>query len=342
MIVLTALGVFVVGVVYIDALTTTLAPQAGAGPVTRRLTGLVWRSVLRFQRSTGARVVTRRAGPVILVGTVMHWVVLLWLGWSLIFLGHENSVRNTATGETAGGTDVVYFVGFNLFTLGVGDFVATSPGWRLAAVVASFSGLFLITLSITYLLSVVSAVVARRALAAQIGSIGRSPEDIVSRAWDGRRFTDASIQQLAVLASPLALTTEHHLAFPVLEHFSAPEVTTSAPVCVARLDEAMRLIDTGVGADHRPHESALAPVRAILDRYLDVVSRNAVDDDGAKAPPPPDLDRLRAAGVPVVDDRTYVRALDSHAATRSAWRRHVRTAGWDWAGVSGGRTPEKL
>jgi hypothetical protein len=341
MIILMALGVLVVGVVYIDALTTTLAPQAGAGPVTRRLTRLVWRSVLRFQRSTGARVVTRRAGPVILVGTVMHWIVLLWLGWSLVFLGRENTVRNAATGETAGATDVVYFVGFNLFTLGVGDFVATSPGWRLAAVVASFSGLFLITLSITYLLSVVSAVVARRALAAQIGSIGRSPEEIVGRAWDGRTFTDASIQQLAVLASPLALTTEHHLAFPVLEHFSAPEVTTSAPVCVARLDEAVRLIDTGVDADHRPHESALAPVRAILHRYLEVVSRNAVDDDGANTPPPPDLDCLRAAGVPVVDDCTHVLALDSHAATRSAWRRHVRTAGWDWAGVTGGGTPEK-
>ncbi|RBY91948.1 hypothetical protein DQ237_19245 [Blastococcus sp. TF02-8] len=47
----------------------------------------------------------------------------------------------------------------------------------------NFSGLFVVTLSITYLLAVVSAVVDRRALATHVHALGRSGGDVLVTGW---------------------------------------------------------------------------------------------------------------------------------------------------------------
>lgn len=335
---LALLGTVAIVLVYVDALTTTLAAQAGAGPVTRRLTRVGWRAVLRAQRMAGFRVVTRHAGPVFLLATVLQWVAGLWAGWTLVFMGAGDAIRVAATGEPAGLVDVVHFAGFNIVTLGVGDVEATSPGWRLASTVASFSGLFLLTLAITYLLSVVSAVVSRRALAVQIDSLGSSPSEILGRAWVGDGFSDAALQRVGDLAAPLATTAEQHLAFPVLEQFSAPEPSTSAPVCVARLDEAIRLVETAVDPRFRPHESVVGPVRRTVDRYVEVVLRDA-PTQGRSEPPTAmtirQIDGLRAAGVPVVEAARFAEAIGAHRAARSAMHQHVCSSGWAWSSVVG-------
>ncbi|HET6626252.1 MAG TPA: potassium channel family protein [Nocardioidaceae bacterium] len=200
---LVAVGLALVLLVFVDALTTTLVVAAGAGPLTRRVSRVLWSLLLRVHTRDKPSLMLSAGGTMLLVLTVVTWVVGLWVGWSLVFLGSDQVISSSdrAPASPAG---VVYFTGMTIFTLGVGDFVVDSAVWRVLSTVASFTGLTLVTLAITYLVSVVSAVVARRALAIHIIALGDTAEDTVCRVWDGHRFSAVFIQQLISLSAEVA------------------------------------------------------------------------------------------------------------------------------------------
>lgn len=143
-----------------------------------------------------------------------------------------------------------------MFTLGVGDFVATSEAWRLATAVASFSGLFLVTLAITYLISVVSAVVARPALAVDVRGLGESAAEMAVIGWADQQFTSTYLQQLMALSSEVATTSEQHLAYPISHSFHSASAATSAPLALAELDDVVQLLTAGLAPEARPDPSA--------------------------------------------------------------------------------------
>lgn len=322
------LGLVLVVVVFVDALTTTLSVSHGAGAMTRRITGLAWKGMLRLHRQDSGSALLGTAGPLLLVGTVLLWVALLWAGWTLVLLSGSPGVVQSSTGAAAGPADVIYYAGFTVFTLGVGDFVATSPVTRVATAVASFTGLFLITLAITYLLSVVSAVVTRRAIAVQIGALGSSPGEIVAAGWDGHAFSSAWEQHLVDLTGQLATSAEQHLAYPVLHFFHSRSRDTSAPVAVAHLDEAMLLIEAAVDPAAQPGASTVAPARIVVGRYLETTGSAAGPSTGV--PPEPDLSALRRAGVPLVATELIGPRLAEGSERRRRLADLLTGDGWSW------------
>ena len=321
-------GAALVLLVLIDALMTTLAVGAGAGPLTNLLTRSGWRAALAAHSRDRESSWLRFAGAALLLLTVSVWVLLLWLGWTLVLLG-SGAVESSSTGQSAGLTDVVYYAGFTLFTLGVGDFVAASPGWRLVTAVASYNGLFVITLAITYLLSVVGAAVTRRALAVRIHALGDSSGQIVARGWTGQSFSSAFVQQLVAVSGEVATLAEQHLAYPVLHYFHTGSRDTATSLAVAHLDEAMLLLREGVDVDARPDDSATAPVRELVDRYLTTVRRSVVVHR-SEAPPPPSLAPLAAAGVPVVEASRFAEVVEGEDDRRTELLQLVTNDGWRW------------
>lgn len=328
---LIAAGGVLLAVAFLDAFTTTLIVSAGGGPLTRRLTGLVWRGLLRVHRRDSESTLLSVAGTVLLVATVLTWVALLWAGWTLILLGGD-AIVDATTEVPASGADIVYYAGFTVFTLGVGDYVAATAPWRVATAAASFSGLFLITLAITYLVSVVSAVVARRAIAIQINALGVTAEDIAVRGWAGDAFSSAFIQQLGALNSQLATSAEQHLAYPVLHYFHSRHPAISTPRAVAALDEAMLLLSAAVAPAARPDISAVDPMRRVVDRYLNAVAATSATPHGADPPPPPDLQVLAAAGIPVVSQPDFHQQIAQQADRRRRLHQLVSSDGWSWPG----------
>lgn len=323
-------GALLVALVFFDAFATTLAVGAGAGPLTRRLVGPAWRALLRLHRTDSHSALLRVAGPVLLITTVLVWVALLWAGWSLVLLAGDGSVVDATTRAPAGTADVIYYAGFTVFTLGVGDFVATTSTWRVVTSGASFSGLFLITLAITYLISVVSAVVARRAVAIRINALGGSASEIVGRGWAGDSFSSAFVQQLVALSGELATTAEQHLAYPVLHYFHSGGRGTSAPVAVAHLDDAMMLLQRAVAPEAQPDISAVDPVRQVVSRYLSTSSMGSGTPD-PDAPPVPPLGSLEQAGVPVVAPDVFAARLREEERRRRRLHRLVLSDGWSWS-----------
>ncbi|WP_298458468.1 potassium channel family protein [uncultured Cellulomonas sp.] len=324
------LGAALVLLVLVDALTTTVTVGGGAGLLTRRVTGVLWRVLLRVHRRDSDSSVLAAAGAVLLIVTVLVWVALLWAGWALVLLSSD-SVVNSTTRAPAGVADVVYYAGFTVFTLGVGDFVATTSVTRVLTAAASFTGLFVITLAITYLISVVSAVVARRALAVQIATLGSDPVDMVTGGWDGDQFSSAFVQRLVNLTGALATSAEQHLAYPVLHYFHSSTRVTAAPVAVAHLDEALFLLQEAVQPAAAPEAGTVAPTRRAVDRYLHTVGATSTMPVRVDDPPPaPDLAGLRGAGIPVAGDADFGPAVAAAADRRRTLATMVVNDGWSW------------
>ncbi|MEU4214177.1 ion channel [Actinoplanes sp. NPDC026623] len=323
----------VIVLTFADAFATTLVVGAGGGPLTRRLMGLLWRLLLRLFGGGRAPKLLGGAGAAILVTTVVIWVALLWAGWSLILLGGHGAVVDARTGVAADWAEIVYYAGFTIFTLGVGDYVAAGQPWRFLTAVSGFSGLFLVTLAITYLISVVAAVVNRRAVAVRIHALGTSAAGIVHGGWTGATFSSAFVQHLVSVTEQLSVVAEQHLAYPALHYFHSRNATTSSPIAVARLDDAMLLLRTAVEPGARPDDSVTWPVQAAVERYVSTVAMTSATPHDPPVPPLPDLEALTASGVPTVEEASFRAGTHATAERRRTLHRLVLADGRDWDAV---------
>jgi hypothetical protein len=181
-------GLALIGVATTDALTTTVSLGSGAGPVTRVVSRSVW-AVARaaWPHRHGA---LRRAGVAVLLCSILGWIVLVWAGWSLVFSAAEAAVVDAVTGAPASVEQRIYFAGYTLLTLGNGDFRPDGPLWRMATVLAAGNGFGLVTLSISYLVPVVSAATEKRQLAAHLHALTRLREARIPTV-DDTVFADA-------------------------------------------------------------------------------------------------------------------------------------------------------
>jgi hypothetical protein len=325
-------GALLVVAILLDVLVTTLTFGQRAGPITRRLVDHLWRWLRRLRPLGSRSRLLANAGPALLVLTVLVWVVGTWAGWWLVFLG-GGAVEAASTGAPASAGDVAYYAGFSVFTLGTGDFVADSPTWRNLTALASFGGLVLITLAITYLLSVVSAVVTRRALAGQIRALGSSAGEVVALGWAGGAFGSAFVQHLVTVTGVLSTVVEQHVAYPVLHYFRSRSPQDSAPVAIALLDDALFLLEAAVADGAAPEAAAVRPARAAIERWLATLGETGAEPARDGAPPAPSVAPLRAAGIPLRPREHLERQLARETGRRCSLQRLVHEAGWLWPGA---------
>lgn len=302
-------GCLLVLLVLVDVFRTVLWSGQGAGPLTGAVTALGRRLLSRL--AGGARL-RSAVGPIAIVAIVGLWAGLLLVGFSLVLEGQSGSFRTAFTDEPVGWSERAYFVGYSLFTLGNGDLRPVTDAGRLLTVAIAATGLFLISLSVTYLLPVTSAAVASRSFASSARALGETPEDVVLGAWDGERIRlDDELRQLA---QSLSLLAEQQLAYPVLHLFESTDRRTSAPLAVAHLDEVLTLLD---GVDRRvaPPAAPRRQLRAAIRSYAQTYGAGVRADE--VTPPPPDTGRLAVGGIPLIDPAAYTLAaadLDAHRA----------------------------
>lgn len=317
----------VIVVVMSDAFITTLAVGTPSGPVTRRLTHALWTLGLKARRPA----LLRTLGLVLLLLIIATWLFGLWAGWAMVFSAGPEAVVGTTSGRVVTGWERIYFTGYTLFTLGNGEFRPEGTVWQLLTVLALINGLGLATLSITYVIPVTSAALERRQLAGSIAALGDRPDTALIRAWDGDGF-GVLAQRLMLLEPSLALLTQRHLGYPVLHFFHSTDRRTAAAPMIAVLDEMLTLLQFGVAAEARMPDSATAPFRAVLTQFLDTL-RSAFITPHDDPPAMPSLDRLRAAGIPTVDDEAFAAHLVDIEERRRLLVGLVRNDGWTWETV---------
>lgn len=326
-------GCALVALVLLDAVVTTLSTTSRAGPMTRETTRGVWRMALALHGRRPSHRLLIGLGPGLLVLGLAQWLGLLWVGWTLVFVSQDATLVVERTGEEAGLLDAVYFAGASLLSLGTGDIVAATPGWRTISVIATGTGLFTLTLSLAYFISVVSAATDRRVLAWRLSALGETPEEILIRAWRGDRFSPELGIVLSGFAEPTVRLAQQHVTYHVLHYFHVGDPAHALVLGLARLDDALLLLEYAVAADVRPDPLPARLLRAHLRHLIDTVGdvhRTMPTDD---APPPPGTARLLEAGIPLAPAAELDAALGLLADRRRAVAALVASDGWTWDDV---------
>ena len=323
-------GVAAVLLALADVFYTVLFPGSGRGPVRRPLARAVrW----GFRRTRHLRPGPRRralayAGPTEVTATLLSWFVLLLVGWAAIYLPALGGAVTAAQGPTdRSWWTALYFSGYNLTTLGLGDLVATSPGYRLLVVGEAATGFMSFTMAISYFISVYGTLTGRNSFALALhersGGTGRGAT-IVRALW--QEGSVAAAVNLAAMASDLREVVQTHSSYPVLRSFHYQREYDALPRILLTCWETVTLLRTSVDACHhdRPEltGSALAEIEASATALTERLSGPA----DRQAEPEPErreswcrhhaqmLAELTAAGVPVRDD-----SAEGYLSARATW-----------------------
>ena len=322
------LGMILVVAVLVDVLWTTLWVDKGAGPLAR----VLMRAIRRVFGWVGGRerpTLRSLAAPAILAGSVAVWVLLLWMGWVMVFAAEPASLVQATTRAPADLVGRVYFVGYSLFTLGNGDFTPQGHLWQALTAVASGTGIFVLTLAITYLLSVLSAQVEQRSLASLVLGLGGGPAALVKTlrgdgSWAG--FDKFAFD----VSARFGQTSEKHLAYPVLHFLVSSTPEKSPTVALAVLDEAVRIMRHGLAPDEQPPPPLpVAVLKSSIDTYLETMA-SSLPVHAHRVPPATTLAPLREAGVEVVPDSAFESRVSHEADRRRKLLALLEEDGWTW------------
>lgn len=214
------LGVLCLVIVGSDIILTVFTPSLRG-----RLSVVIARAVWRALRPLGRRSGTWRelAGPAAFISVIMCWVVLIALGWALIywpFLPDSFLVDFGADLErdSAGNFIAALYLSIIVMTtLGFGDIVPTEGWLRIVIGVEALLGFGLLTTGISWFLSIDPALARRRILTQQIALV-RNAERLMG---DGtRQWHAASLEQsLRDFANGLVAVHSDLIHFPITYYF---------------------------------------------------------------------------------------------------------------------------
>jgi hypothetical protein len=308
------LGVFFLILVVVDLLWTTLWVEGGAGPLTARLMAWEWKGVRKIEDSHAK--LRSLSGPIILISSLFVWILLLWIGWTLVFAGSPFPIIDTIDGGPISWIDRAYFTGYTIFTLGNGDFAPRDGIWQLATTLTTASGMLFVTLIVTYILSVLDAVTQKRAFATGVSGLGMQSDEIIQESWNGETFEGLALP-LNTATEQLNRLASNHKAYPLLHYFHTPEAAKAPVRSIAVLDETLLILTYGIPEQDRPSNIIVKNARASVDSYLEILS-TAFIEPADRTPPPPDLSAIRQAGVPTLSNQAFRESVDELADRRRA------------------------
>lgn len=225
-------GTLLVVVILVDIFLAVLYPRSGKGWLGVRLGRGIWR-IFRLSVRTPllkqlgfpasfTQTLLSYTGPTILVAIVSVWVLLLLVGFALIFWAGLGTAIRASEGNTP--TDFAtafYLSGYNLTTLGVGDILPQNTTYRLLTILEAALGFSIFTLTITYLLAIYSALSQRNIFALSLhyrtDGTGDAVEMLV-RCGIGGSFAEIREEISNISINLLTLLESHH-AYPVVHYF---------------------------------------------------------------------------------------------------------------------------
>ncbi|MFP4293167.1 MAG: ion channel [Cyclobacteriaceae bacterium] len=337
---LTILGALIVSLALYDFAKTTFLPS-GQGPVTAIINHQIFSGLFYLAGKDGRKPILRYAGMWIILGIFSYWIFSLWLGMALIFCSDAYSVVNSQNMMPADVYEKIYYTGFTLSTLGVGDFVAGRDIWRLLTAFTAFLGLFIITLSITYLVPVISDAGQKQVLGRFLMSLGGTPEQIVLNSYTGKDFTGIS-SQLSGLSSMIFTYTQNLLTYPVLHHIHNHDPRENIILRMAALDEAVNIFLFHIPEDKRPEFQSLYILRNALTSYLHITTYLKIETD---SPLPPKLKMIEEeTGLRLINksEKEMKEIYQRLSNRRKLWYANLLSDGWQWNDMTETKITDKL
>lgn len=330
------LGVLLFLLTIVDITKTTLSTRGG-GTITNTVSRTVWRCFFAAAGRRGESRLLEYAGQCVLLLVLVAWIVCLWLSLFLMLASDPGSVVNGTTKVASNLWDKLYYAGFTLSTLGVGDYVASSEGWRVLTSAAAFCGLTFITAAITYIVPVLSAVSLQNQLSLLIASMGRTPQEIVVNSWNGSDFSHF-YDNVSDLRQMLVEHTLNHHSYPVIRCFHNRHASKNVIPAVATLDEALRMLDR-VSKDVPQDHLKRRMLGEAVDRHIEMQHANYLGGIRSKGQPPKvDVTPLNMAAIPLKPDSDLNSQDDDKSKRRALLSALLEADGWQWEHIYGTST----
>ncbi len=320
------LGVTLLLITATDLINTSLSVR-GAGFITKRLSKTIWTVLLAIHKKTGARKPLEMGGAFILVAILINWLLLIWTSASLMFISQPDSLMNVETNSPTTIIDKIFYTGYTLSTLGLGDIEPDGPFWDILTAILSFTGLILISIAITYLIPVVSAEIIKRRISVYITTLGCSVEEILTNYWNGKNFQELESPFIS-LTSTIILHAQNHKAYSILHFFHSSDKKEAFVLNLTNLDEVLTMLLHVIPAAQQPSFNVLMGLRRAITSYL-VTLPEAFITPGEKSPPQPELSALEAKGVHLIQGKTVDLAYEKIKSRRRLLLSLIKDDGWE-------------
>ncbi len=324
------LGTLIYLGVVIDILKTTLSMQGG-GWLTSRFSQAFWNVMLKISGKNGKSKLLAHTGFFLLVLIIIIWVGLLTISLFLLLQSDVDSIVNSSK-IPASTLEKLYYAGYVLSTLGIGDYMASNDLWRIVTNVYAFTGLILITMSVTYFIPVLSAIIKQRKMGINLRSLGSSPQEIVSNAWNGKDYSFFKLQLLS-FSDALLEHNQNHRAYPVIHYFHNSEKEHAIILQIARLNEAIYILEKGVKTEYAIPDQELSSIRSALDNYIKVIKEVSNISRAKEAPQPSAINLLQEKGMISANTQRIDFPKDVQN-DRAMFLSLIERDGWKWDDVS--------
>lgn len=260
LVVSTIAGVFLVLIALNDVFHTLLRPAA-----TGRLSALVFRGVWAMTRRP--RRVASISGPLTILTTISMWLLLVAVGWALIYLPHVPDGFSYSGIDPADYHPFVEAITFSLValtTLGLGDVIPADPLIRVLTPLEALTGFVLLSAAVAWFMQLFPALSRRRAFAIELTGLHEAGvTGGVGQLSDARA---ASI--VRGISQSLAAVTADLVQNPEIFYFAENDEALSAP---SALRYSLELRDSALSStnpDVRAEGRALSHVIDELARVL--------------------------------------------------------------------------
>jgi len=246
-------GALVMLFALLDVFITVLYARAGTGIFSRFVCAWEWRLLRRVARLFGprAQLFLSLCGPAIVLSLIFWWALLLTVGGALIFHPYLGSAIAISNGSTP--TDFIsamYAAANSMSIVGSSGFSPQNSTFRLIFMFNSLLGMSVISLTLTYLMQIYTALQQRNSVGLHLfllsGMTGSSAEMLVRIAPQGR--VDSGFSTLSDFASSLVQLKEMHHFYPVLFYFRFEEAYYSVSFVTSMLLDCVSLIESAMDA----------------------------------------------------------------------------------------------
>jgi len=330
--------IFILGIILLiltatDLINTSLSVR-GAGFLTRRLSKSIWSVLLVVNKKMGHRKVLQFGGAIILVSILINWLLLIWISASLLFISEPKSLMNVETNTTTTIVNKIFFTGYTLSTLGLGDIEPEGNFWDILTAILSFTGLILISIAITYLIPVVSAEITKRKISVNINTLGGSVQEILLNYWNGSNFKELE-QPFIPLIDSIILHAQNHKAYSVLHFFHSSDRKEAFVLNITNLDEVLTVLLHNIPKDQQPSYNTLIRLRKAISSYLVTLPATFITP-GKKTPPIQILTDLESKGIPILSGTTVDQEYKKLTTRRRLLLSLINDDGWEWTDLQCG------
>jgi len=325
--ILSILGIVIYLLIVLDVIQTTLTLQGG-GWLTSRFSHFFWKGFLNISGKDGSSKFLSHAGYILLIAIVIIWVFALWSSMVLILYSNPGSIIQSSTKATAGLWEVIYYSGFTLSTLGVGDFIAAGNYWRLLTTIYSFTGLILLTMSVTYFIPVLSAVIDQQKLGIKLSTLGSTPQEIVLNSWNKKDFSRLT-NKIDDISDSIIKYSQHHRTYPVIHYFHNPNQSNNVVLQLARLYEALIILTHKIKKEKQPPLEDIRPLIVAFENYFKIISEVTHINIKEKNPAKISVAILQAHGlVPATIEQKDIE--EKFMKKRKFFKTLLLQDGWKW------------